>query len=71
MATPRGLCPTGIVATFVLLALAITLTLSGSYFRDVDVCPIRGDGYPNWAVHRDRGHHRVGGRGITETLLET
>ena len=35
----------------------------GARIRDVDLSPIRGDGNPNGAnPHRDRGHHRVGGR---------
>ena len=49
MATPR-VFPTGITATFVLVAVAITLTLLAS-FRDVDVLPVWADGYRKWAVH--------------------
>jgi hypothetical protein len=31
--------------------------------RDIDVCPVRGDGDRlGFSPHRDRGHHRVGGR---------
>jgi hypothetical protein len=52
MATPAGPSPTGKLATTVLPGLL-----------DVDACPIRGNGDPKEErPHRDRLHHRVGGR---------
>jgi hypothetical protein len=43
----------------------------GASVRDIGVFPVRGDGDPIGVTpHRDRGHHRVAGRSITETVLE-
>jgi hypothetical protein len=66
MATPRGLIPTGTVATTVLVDVAITETVpSGPEARihDIGVFPIRGDGDPNGlSPHRDDRRPRGVGR---------
>jgi hypothetical protein len=64
MANPEGTDPTGIAATFVVGGRGDHPNFVGAVlFRDVDVLPVWADGYRKWFDHRDRGHHRVGGRG--------
>ena len=71
MANPAGTCPTGIAATFVLVAVAITLTLVGvDSFRDVDVLPVWADGYRSWFDHYDLATTVLVAVAITETVLE-